>query len=141
MSMNRQRGVSYYNQVGVQTGVMAASPHRLVQMLLEGALGRVAAAKGFMETRRISEKCTQISQAIAIVDGLRVSLDMDKGGEIAANLNALYDYIMRRLAEANARNDVAVLDEVANLLREIKAGWDSIPKELQQGVEVQQAVG
>jgi len=141
MTMNRSRGASYYNQVGVQTSVMSANPHRLVQMLLEGALGRIAAAKGHIEANRVAEKCTQIGQAIAIVDGLRVSLDREKGGEIAENLNALYDYIMRRLLEANSRNSIEMLDEVAGLLREVKAGWDNIPKEYQQGFTVQQAIG
>jgi len=115
-----------YSRNAVQTGVESASPHRLIQMLLEGALGKIAAAKGNMEHGNIQAKGDQIGSAISILDGLKSSLDMEKGGEIARNLDDLYIYMERRLIEAHRNNDPAILDEVSDLLRQIKEAWDAI---------------
>ncbi|HHJ13527.1 MAG TPA: flagellar export chaperone FliS [Gammaproteobacteria bacterium] len=115
-----------YSQNAVQAGVESATPHRLIQMLLEGALDRIAAARGLLERGDMAGKGRQITSVIAILDGLRASLDHEKGGEIAANLEDLYLYMSRRLVESHARNDPAALDEVADLLREIKSAWDAI---------------
>lgn len=127
---NVQSALNQYRNVGVQSSLTDASPHRLIQMLLEGALERIHSAKGSLERRDIAGKCSLISSAISIVGGLRASLDMEAGGEIAANLDALYEYMSRRLLEANAENDGAILDEVSKLLLEIKMGWDAIPEEV-----------
>ncbi len=116
-----------YRNVGAQTGVEAATPHRLIQMLLEGALEKINLAKGYMQRGNISEKGSHISWAISIIDGLRMSLDKSAGGEIAENLDALYEYMGRRLAEANLKDDEAMLDEVCSLLMEIKSAWDAVP--------------
>ena len=118
-----------YNKMAVQTGVDSGSPHRLVQMLFEGALEKIAVAKGHLKRGAIPEKGRHISWAISIIEGLRASLDMERGGEIAGNLNDLYDYMKRRLLEANLASDPALLDEVASLLREIKDAWDAIAPE------------
>lgn len=118
-----------YRQQGLAGVVESATPHRLIQMLMEGGLDRIAAAKGHMERGEIAEKGAQVSWAISIIDGLRVSLDKPVGGEIAQNLDDLYNYMMMRLTEANIRNEPAYLDEVANLLRQIKGAWDAIPQE------------
>ena len=115
-----------YSRNAVQTGVESASPHRLIQMLMEGALGKIAAAKGNMERGNIQAKGDQIGSAIAILDGLKSSLDKEKGGEIAQNLEDLYIYMERRLIEAHSHNDTAILDEVSDLLRQIKEAWDAI---------------
>lgn len=120
-----------YNQNAVHTGVEAASPHRLIQMLMEGALDRIAAAKGHMERGEFELKGTQINNAIAILDGLKSSLDMDKGGDISRNLEDLYIYMTRRLFEAHAGNDSTLLDEVADLVKQIKSAWDSIGNQAQ----------
>jgi flagellar protein FliS len=80
-----------------------------------------------MQRGNIAEKGANISWAISIIEGMRASLDLDAGGDIARNLNDLYDYMGRRLLEANMRNDAKALDEVMSLLREIKTGWDAIP--------------
>jgi len=121
------KGVSQYKQVGAQTGVESATPHRLIQMLLEGALEKINLAKGYMQRSDIALKGTHISWAISIIDGLRMSLDKEAGGEIAENLDALYDYMGRRLVEANLNNDPVILTEVTGLLLEIKSAWDAIP--------------
>lgn len=115
-----------YARTAVQGGIDGASPHRLVLMLLDGALGRIAAARGHLEHGNIAARGESISQALAIVGGLHGSLDLDAGGELAANLDALYDYIERRLLHANLEADAAALDEVHRLLGEIRAGWVAI---------------
>lgn len=124
----RQRGdaLKHYHQIDERSGVEGASPHRLIQMLLAGALSRIAAAQGFMTQKNIAKKGEHISSAISIIEGLRGSLNLDQGGTLAANLDRLYDYLSRRLVEANIKNDLAILSEVQGLLREIKAGWDGI---------------
>lgn len=122
--------ISHYNQVDRVSGVTDADPHRLVQMLLEGALGKIAVVKGLMKRKDIAKKGEIIGQAISIVGGLRSSLDLSAGGELAANLDNIYEYSERRLLQANLKNDVTMLDEVSKLLHEIKIGWESIPIEL-----------
>ncbi|MBF0469831.1 MAG: flagellar export chaperone FliS [Gammaproteobacteria bacterium] len=125
-AMNQRAAVDFYNQVGVQSNVASASAHRLVQMLMQGALDRIAMAKGALRNHDITSKGESISQSMAIIDGLRNSLDMDSGQEIAENLDALYVYMNRRLLEANIKNDIQMLDEVSGLLTSIKEAWDSI---------------
>jgi len=121
-----RNALDQYSRNAVQTGVESASPHRLIQMLMEGALGKIAAAKGNMEHGNIQVKGDQIGSAISILDGLKSSLDKEKGGEIAQNLDDLYVYMERRLIEAHSNNDTAILDEVSDLLRQIKEAWDAI---------------
>ena len=127
-----RNALNQYSQNAVQTGIESASPHRLIQMLLEGALGKIAAAKGFMERGEIKPKGDQIGGAISILEGLKASLDKEKGGEIAQNLEDLYIYIERRLIEANRGNDTSMLDEVSDLLRQIKEAWDAIADHVNQ---------
>ncbi len=119
-----------YGKVSVQTEVESASPHRLIQMLMEGALSRITAAKAHLVRGEIAEKGERIGLAISIIEGLRASLDHEAGGEIAANLDRLYQYMGTRLLEANASNDAEILDEVGSLLLRIKEGWDGIPEAL-----------
>ncbi len=121
--------IDQYMQVNVHGGASDASPHRLIQMLLDGALDRIAVAKGHMVRGNIAEKGRYIGLVISIVEGLRISLDKPGGGEIAQNLDNLYEYITRRLAEASLKNDETILDEITSLLKEVKEGWDAIPEE------------
>lgn len=122
--------ISHYNQVDRFSGITDADPHRLVLMLLEGALSKIAIVKGLMMRKEVAKKGELIGQTIAIVGGLRSSLDKKSGGELATNLDNLYEYIEHRLLTSNLQNDIAILDEVSKLLHEIKAGWESIPAEL-----------
>ncbi|MBU2887245.1 flagellar export chaperone FliS [Gilvimarinus agarilyticus] len=115
-----------YQQVNVQSSVVDASPHRLVQMLFEGALQRIAEAKGAMLRSDIALRGEKISKAINIVQGLQGSLNDTEGGDLSASLDQLYDYIARRLIEANRQSDPAMLDECGRLLGEIKTAWDGI---------------
>ena len=121
-------GLQQYKQVGLQASVESADPHRLIQMLMEGALEKIAKSKQFMMVKNTPEKGRHVSWAISIIDGLRLSLDKEKGGDIAQNLDALYEYMTRRLVLANAQNDSSILDEVTSLLLEVKSGWDAIPE-------------
>ena len=133
MNMTRLHGaVQAYSKVGVASGVEQASPHRLIQMLMEGAIEKVAKAKGYMERKEIANKGSHISWAISIIDGLRASLDKTNGGDIADNLDDLYDYMTRRLIRANMENNPDLLDEVISLLRSIKGAWEDIPATLNQ---------
>jgi flagellar secretion chaperone FliS len=125
--MNAALAMKQYQQVSVHSGIMDASPHRLVQMLMEGALEKIALAKGNMGNQRLSEKGKNIGIAITIIGGLQSSLNYETEGGLAENLNNLYDYMSRRLVVANLQNDQGILDEVAGLMMEIKSGWDSIP--------------
>lgn len=121
---------NHYSQVDTYTGVNGADAHRLVLMLLNGALSNIAVAKGSIERQDVSVKGEAIGHAISIVSGLRSSLDLNVGGELALNLDSLYDYMERRLLEANIQSDPALLEEVSALLHEIKEGWMAIPPEL-----------
>ncbi|MES2104166.1 MAG: flagellar export chaperone FliS [Pseudomonadota bacterium] len=122
-----RNGANAYAKVGMETGVASASPHKLIVMLFEGALVAIKTAMQHMADGNIPEKGMAISKAIMIIDGgLRASLDKKAGGEIAESLDALYEYMGKRLLEANLKNDVKMLEEVHTLLTELKTAWDAI---------------
>ncbi len=124
---SNKSGANAYAHVGVETGVLAANPHKLIVMLFEGAMLAVNTAVRHMETGDIAAKGKSISKAIAIIEnGLRASLDRKAGGEIAANLDALYEYMGNRLVRANLDNQVEMLHEVNRLLGELKGAWEAI---------------
>lgn len=127
--MNAESALGAYKALKNQKALDDASPHQLIDLMLSGALERVASASGAMERNETAETGESIGKAISIVDSLRVSLDIEKGGEIAGNLQQLYEYITRRLLEASVSQQPELLSEVASLLREIKAAWDQIPAE------------
>lgn len=122
-----QSGAKAYATVGVETGVVAANPHKLIVMLFEGALVAIRTAVQQMQKGNIPEKGMAISKAIMIVEnGLRASLNKKAGGDIAESLDALYEYMGKRLLEANLKNDTKILEEVYTLLMELKTAWDAI---------------
>lgn len=127
--MYAMSAMKQYQSVNTNAQLVDATPHRLIQMLMEGGLARLAQAKGAMERNDVALKGTLIGKTIDIVGGLRQGLNLEAGGEVAANLDNLYIYMTTRLVEANRKNDPAVLDEVAGLLREIKSGWDGISQQ------------
>jgi len=116
-----------YGQISDYDNIMAASPHRLIQMLMEGFLEKTALAKSFMASNNIPETGETIGKAIAILNGLQVSLNLEAGGKVAENLDNLYGYMSHRMVDANLRKDAKILDEVAGLMTEIKTGWDNMP--------------
>jgi flagellar secretion chaperone FliS len=127
--MNALSALKEYQQVSVHSGIMDASPHRLVQMLMEGALEKIALAKRSMANKEIASNGENISKAISIIGGLKSSLNIEEGEALAENLSHLYDYMANRLVVASLRDDESILDEVASLMVEIKMGWDGIPDE------------
>ncbi|HAN67599.1 MAG TPA: flagellar export chaperone FliS [Halieaceae bacterium] len=127
--MNSRQALNAYSKVGVQSGVTDASPHQLISMLIAGAQDRIAEARGAMERQQVARQGELVGKAISIVDNLRVSLDHSKGGELAGTLGDLYDYMQRRLVEANASSDPAILAEVHGLLGTVREGWEAIPAE------------
>lgn len=119
--------VSAYAQIGMETSVQNANPHRLIVLLLEGASTAIAIARIAIDHNDVSARGNSISKAINIINnGLRASLDDDAGGDLAQKLAALYEYMCKRLLIANLRNDKVVLDEVAYLLSEIHEAWVAI---------------
>lgn len=119
--------VDAYARVGVETGVAAADPHKLILMLFDGTLAAIAKAQFAMSRGEIAAKGAAISKAIEIIDGgLKASLDIKAGGVLAERLSALYDYMLNRLLAANLRNDVSLLDETARLLNELRGAWAQI---------------
>lgn len=126
-------GLQAYQRVNTQTSIVDADPHKLIQLLYNGALERINMAKARMQAKDFEGKGKLISKSIEIVGGLRSFLDFEKGGELAERLETLYDYMERTLFEANRHNDAAKLDEVARLLRQIKEGWDGIRTEVVSG--------
>ncbi|NMG45885.1 flagellar export chaperone FliS [Aromatoleum toluvorans] len=118
---------SAYAKVGVETGVSTADPHKLILMLFDGAILSIATAAAAMERNDISTKGQAISKTIEIViNGLKASLDLNAGGELASRLSALYDYMTERLLYANLHNSRPALDEVRGLLETLREAWAGI---------------
>lgn len=125
--MYAKSGIQAYAQVGVESAVMSASPHQLVVLLFDGALSAMKKATILMEQGDIPGKGQALSKAINIItNGLRAGLNHEAGGDIAANLDGLYDYMTRRLLHANLHNDVAAIEEVERLLTNIADAWKEI---------------
>jgi flagellar protein FliS len=124
---NLIKSAKAYSQVDLETDALSASPHKLIALLLEGALSAISAARQHMLNKRIEAKGRSITKAISIVnEGLKASLDLRNGGEIALHLHSLYSYIAGRLFLANLKNQPEMLDEVAGLLKQIDDAWKQI---------------
>lgn len=126
---SRGSTLAAYKATAIHGGVAAADPHRLITMLMDGALERIAQARGCIQHGATAEKNRLLHAAVAIIDELRASLDLQRGGTIAANLEDLYDYLCRQLVKANLQNRLETLDEVAHLLAEIRGAWHALPQE------------
>jgi len=124
--MNAMKALRAYQKVGSHAQTSEASPHRLVQMLMQGGLDRIAQAKGAMDRKDLAGKGVLLSKSIDIIGGLREGLDLENQMSSVGRIDDLYDYMMKRLALANATNDAKILDEVTDLLRTVKDGWDAI---------------
>ncbi len=133
------RNLKAYKTTSLDAEMAVADPHRVIQMLMQGLLERLAQAKGAIDRRDYSAKSTSISKAMAIINGLQDSLDLSYG-QIPQDLYALYDYMKERLMDASRNMDCGPIDEVANLIITIKSAWDNIPEtEKQQAFAQQQA--
>lgn len=130
--MALQAPLSQYEKVSVQEAVNGASPHRLIQMLMEGALKRMAEAKGAMQRGDLAAKGIAIGKAISIIGGLRDSLNMEVSGGLSQKLDSLYEYMADTLVRANVNNNPGAVDEVMRLMLTVKTGWDGIADKVDQ---------
>ena len=127
MSLMNRSALNAYSKLQVDTSTEGASPHKLIDLLFEGAIFAVSNAKGHMQRKEIADKGKKISHAITIIDdGLKNSLDLEAGGDLALNLRALYEYMSHKLVMANVNNDLDALDEVTRLLAELRGAWAAI---------------
>ncbi|MDO6618599.1 flagellar export chaperone FliS [Pseudomonadota bacterium] len=122
--------IQSYRKVSLDSEIAVASPHRIIQMMFDGALLRLAQSRYAIENNDIASKGVFINKAIGIINGLNGSLNMDDTDSVASNLAELYDFMLRRITEANLNNDVAAIDDVTSILRTIKEGWDAIPQDM-----------
>ncbi|PWB33571.1 flagellar protein FliS [Pseudomonas sp. SDI] len=127
--MNPMLALRQYQKIGAQAQTSEASPHRLVQMLMEGGLDRIAQAKGALQRNEVANKGIAIGKAIGIIGGLREGLDRDNMTPELERIDTLYLYMTRRLTEANISNDLTILDEVSGLLTTVKEGWDAVAQQ------------
>jgi flagellar protein FliS len=127
MSPSHLRATAAYRSIGVETRVVQPSQHELANMMFDVTLESLAAAQGAIAAGNVSEKVRLINKALRIIqDGLRTSLDLENGGELAANLDSLYDYCVLRLTLANAHNDASLLHEVVQLIKPVADAWKQI---------------
>jgi flagellar protein FliS len=134
--ITNKKAMNAYGSASLDHQVESASPHRLVVMLFDGAIKAINVAKFHLQQKNVAEKGKAITKAIAIIEeGLRLSLDKSSGGELAENLDALYEYAAHQLLMANLRNEDALLDEILLLLNDLKASWVSIDPVLQPAAD------
>ena len=127
MSAMSRNAMKAYSNASVEANLEGVSPHQLIVMLFDGAVRAVAKARMAMQKNDVIAKCAGISHAMKIIqDGLQLSLDIKAGGEMAQNLNDLYDYMCDRLLVANVNNEIGPLDEVGRLLVDLRAAWSAI---------------
>lgn len=116
-----------YKRVSVDSQLTSASPHRVIQMLMSGAIERLIQGKAAMQQGTIAVKGERLGKALDIIISLRSCLSMEDGGEIATNLDALYDFMIQQIYLANQENKPEPIDDVIDMLREIKSAWEQIP--------------
>lgn len=124
--MYNRNGARQYQQVNATSEALEADPHRLIQLLLEAALTRLAQSKGAIDRKDMASKASLLGRVTDILQTLQLSLNHDAGGQLSSDLERLYDYMIRRLFEATSHNDTAMIDEVMGLLLNVKSGWDAI---------------
>lgn len=127
--MNVRKGAHQYAQMNKQTGVEGANPHQLIGMLYQGALDNLQQALGCIERKDFEGRGRHLGRVITILGGLQSFLDHEKGGEIAKNLDGLYEYMTVRLYDASREKNREPVEEVIKLLREVKSGWDGIAQQ------------
>jgi flagellar protein FliS len=115
-------GISAYRQANVVT----ADPKRLVIMCYDGAISELMAAKEFYRSREFEEKAKSLQKALDIIYELLSALDFEKGGEVARNLEALYNFMIRRLIEADLKKDIEAFEDTIRMLEELRAAWQDI---------------
>lgn len=130
MAMRAKFAKQYANNY-IETAVTEATPHKLVTMLYDGALKNIALIKVFFEQKNIEKRVEHLNKLIGILFGLKSGLDLESGGEVAANLDALYDYMVQQALQASYRDNPQMLDELVNLISDLKDSWLQLPAEYQ----------
>ncbi|PTC01157.1 flagellar export chaperone FliS [Thalassospira xiamenensis] len=134
------KGLNAYKQVGIKDQIATADPHRIIQMLMQGAIDRMAQARGAMERKDYAEKSAHISKSLAIVTALKSSLKpVDGAQELTDNMTALYDFVIEQLTAASATNQPKLLVDAAAIIQTLKEGWDEIPMEAREVAFQQQS--
>ncbi|ABG41588.1 flagellar protein FliS [Paraglaciecola sp. T6c] len=126
------KGINAYKKGNLKQEIAQADPHKLTLMLMQGALDRMAYAKGCMERKEYAEKAQHIGRCTAILINLRDTLDLTNNAEVAENLFSLYDYMVQRLTDATVQNNLQIMDEVIGLMLPIKTAWSQIPDDAKQ---------
>jgi len=134
--MYNASGTNAYARIGVESAIMSASPHQLIVLLFDGAMSALVRARLFMQQGETVAKGEALSKAINIIDnGLKAGLDREQGGELVTNLSSLYDYMVRRLLQANLRNDSQAIEEVEGLLSNLADAWKQVSPQLAHAQE------
>lgn len=119
-----------YRKTKLEAELSVATPHRVLQMMYEGLLERLAQAKGAIEIQDLAAKSERLSKAVGIINGLQMSIDKSADPEMGQRLSEMYDYMKQRLNDASLSLDTAAIDEVIELIIPIKEAWDNIPPEV-----------
>lgn len=122
-----KKGINAYQSVGGRDQATTADPYQLIQMLMNGALQKLAVGKGAIEREDLPVKSENLTKALSIVAALQESLDLNVGGEVAGNMYDLYDYVKRQIIEAMTANTTDAVDNSLMVMRSLKEGWDAIP--------------
>lgn len=130
----RNAKLAAYQSVSVHGNVAAADPHKLVLMLMDGILERLAVARSSVERGDVARMAQLLHSCTTLIAELRGSLNLKQGGELAHNLGDLYDYMARKLIRANAEKNAEYMREIASLLGEVRSAWVAIGPEVRQSI-------
>ncbi len=119
-----------YRKTKLEAELSVATPHRVLQMMFEGLLERLAQAKGAIEIQDLAAKSEMLSKAVGIINGLQMSIDQSVDPELGQRLSQMYEYMKQRLNDASVSLDTAAIDEVIELITPIKEAWDNIPSDV-----------
>ena len=120
------KGINAYKKDSLKADLASASPHRVIQLLMQGALERLALSKGFIERKDYEAKSNTLTRVVEIINSLRDALDRDVNPELVDNLDSLYVYMIEQVNRAGKDMDTTKIDQVMGLLLEIKGAWDQI---------------
>lgn len=126
LHMYKSKGIQAYRKDSIKSDLASADPHRVIQLLMQGALEKLALGKGCIERRDWEGKAHALTRAVEIINALRDALDRDVNPELVDNLESLYEYMTVRITEASVSKDTTVLDHVMGLILQIKGAWDQI---------------
>jgi flagellar protein FliS len=135
VTSSSRSALAQYRNVGAVGNVESADSHKLVQLLYDGLAASLSTARGAIDRGDVATKTAAIGKAAGIIDALNSSVDVQRGGAIAENLERLYDYMGRKLTDANLHNDVQALQEVSNVNETLSGAWSTIPPAARRGAQ------